>query len=72
MNERAHMWQRILHVFEDGLQAVKVDAHISMVDVREGRATEVIKHGNDKADDYAKIAAPKHPANDEYDKYKAL
>eukprot|EP00959_Pyramimonas_sp_CCMP1952_P464465 9486663-Pyramimonas_sp.AAC.1 len=72
MNERAHMWQRIWHVFEDGLQAVKVKAHISMVDVREGRTTEVFKRGNDKADEYAKIAALKHPANDEFDKYRAL
>eukprot|EP00959_Pyramimonas_sp_CCMP1952_P328232 6872049-Pyramimonas_sp.AAC.1 len=71
MNERAHRWQRIWHVFEDGLQAVKVKAHSSMADVREGRTTEVFKRGNDKADEYAKIAALKHPA-DEYDKYKAM
>eukprot|EP00959_Pyramimonas_sp_CCMP1952_P222636 4654250-Pyramimonas_sp.AAC.1 len=49
MHERAHLWQRVWHVFEDGLMAVKVRAHSTMHDVREGRANEVHMRGNSKA-----------------------
>eukprot|EP00959_Pyramimonas_sp_CCMP1952_P069825 1457734-Pyramimonas_sp.AAC.1 len=73
MHERAHLWQRVWHVFEDGLLAVKVRAHSTMTDVREGRTSEVHTRGNNKADECAKLGAACHPdAINSVNKFKAL
>ena len=62
----ADWWRRIWSKLDDigmgpdGVEIVKVKAHISASDVAEGRQTAKDKEGNDAADMFAKLAAHCH------------